>query len=129
MKFLLAFLLSFSLGVKAVPHDLSADIAAAIRMGNARELSKYFGANIDLTVSGKEEMYSKAQAEQVLRGFFAKNPPKSFVLKHKANNPTAAQYVIGSYISTSGNKFRIYFLIKKIGNQSFIQQLSIETEV
>lgn len=129
MKFFLAFLLSITLGIKASALDISADIAAAIRMGNARELAKHFSNNIDLTVSGKEEMYSKAQAEQVLRGFFLKHPPRTFVLKHKANNPAATQYGIGTYTALNGAHFRIYFLIKKIGNQSFIQQLSIEPEV
>ena len=109
--------------------DIGNDIAALIRSGNASQLSNYFSNNVDLTVLGKEEMYSKAQAEQILRNFFSKNPPRSFNLKHHSSNPTAAQYGIGTYINTSNARFRIYFLIKKIGNQSFIQQFSIEPEI
>ena len=129
MKLFLAFFLTWTIGSSGSHIDIGSEIAASIRAGNARELSLWFSNNVDLTVLGKEEMYSKAQAEQVLRDFFSKHPPKSFVLKHKSNNPTAAQYGIGSYVSTGNSRFRIYFLIKKIGNQSFIQQLSIEPEV
>jgi hypothetical protein len=128
MKGILAFLLFFTLSTGASALDISSEIASAIRLGNARELSRYFSSNIDLTVSGKEEMYSKAQAEQVLRGFFAKNPPLSFTLKHRSATTAATQYGIGTYVSTSKHAFRIYFLIKRIGNQQFIQQLSIESE-
>lgn len=129
MKLFLAFFLSWTIGVSVSSTDIGSEIAAAIRTANARQLAGWFNNNVDLTVLGKEEMYSKAQAEQVLRDFFIKHPPKSFILKHKSTNPTAAQYGIGSYISTGNSRFRIYFLIKKIGNQSFIQQLSIEPEL
>jgi hypothetical protein len=108
--------------------DIGGEIAAAIRGGKAQEVTKWFSNNVDLTVLGKEEMYSKAQAEQVLRDFFSKYPPLSFELSHKANNLASAQYGIGTYKSTNASKFRVYFLIKKIGNQQFIQQLSIENE-
>ena len=129
MKLFLAFLFTWAVGFSGPSMDIGSEIAASIRTGNARELSKWFNNSVDLTVLGKEEMYSKAQAEQVLRDFFTRHPPKSFILKHKANNPTAAQYGIGSYLSSGNSRFRIYFLIKKIGNQSFIQQLSIEPEL
>jgi len=129
MKVFLAFFLTWAIGTSGSCLDMGSEIAASIRAGNARELSQWFNNNVDLTVLGKEEMYSKGQAEQVLRDFFTRHPPKSFVLKHKSNNPTAAQYGIGSYLSTGNSRFRIYFLIKKIGNQSFIQQLSIEPEL
>jgi hypothetical protein len=120
----------FSTSLLALPSgDIGNDIAASIRVGNARQLAAWFNNSIDLTVLGKEELYSKAQAEQILRDFFTKHPPKSFVLKHHSSNPATTQYGIGSYVSKTGERFRIHFLIKKLGNQSFIQQFSIETEL
>jgi len=126
---LIFVLILFAETAKAMTFgDISGEIAAAIRGGKAQEVARWFSNNVDLTVLGKEEMYSKAQAEQVLRDFFIKYPPLSFELSHKANNPAAAQYGIGTYKSTNKSKFRVYYLIKKIGNQQFIQQLSIENE-
>jgi hypothetical protein len=127
-NFLLFMMLSvFPANLFAV--DIGNDIAAAIRAGDARKLSGWFSNHVDLTVLGKEELYSKAQAEQILRDFFIKHPPRSFILKHHSSNPTTTQYGIGSYLSKSGEKYRIHFLIKKIGNQTFIQQFSIESEL
>lgn len=108
--------------------DIGNDIAAAIRAGNAKQISKFFNSSVDLTVLSKEEMYSKAQAEQILQNFFQKNPPRSFNLKQQATNPSASNYGIGIYTTTKNVRFRIYFLLKKIGNQAFIQQFSIEPE-
>lgn len=131
MKFknLLFFLLFASPFSALAAGDIGNDIAAAIRAGDARKLAQWFSNHIDLTVLGKEELYSKAQAEQILRDFFQKHPPRSFILKHHSSNPTTTQYGIGSYLSRNGEKYRIHFLIKKIGNQIFIQQFSIETEL
>ncbi len=124
MKLILAFIFSFGLHLS----DITGEVASALRQGNARDLAKHFGNTIDLTVSGKQEIYSKAQAEQVMRGFFLKQPPRGFILKSKSTGNTATPYGIGTYTSTTAQHFRVYFLIKKIGNQSFIQQLSIENE-
>lgn len=108
--------------------DISQEIATCIRTGNAKELAKHFGTNIDLTLAGKEDMYSKAQAEQIMRGFFQKNPPLQFRLTHQPAGSGASQYGIGTYQSTQHKQFRIYFVIRRIGNQEFLQQLSIEPE-
>lgn len=127
-SFLLLFLLLAPF-TGSFAGDIGNDIAAAIRIGDARKLSTWFNNNVDLTVLGKEELYSKAQAEQILRDFFQKHPPKSFILKHHSSNPATTQYGIGTFISRTNERFRIHFLIKKIGNQTFIQQFSIETEI
>ncbi len=128
MRLFFLLILSISLGFAPMSKDIGNDIAATIRAGNAKQLSNYFSNNIYLTVLGKEEMYSKAQAEQILQNFFQKNPPRSFNLKQHASNPSASQYGIGTYTNTLNVRFRIYFLLKKIGNQAFIQQFSIEPE-
>ncbi len=71
MKTLLALLLFFSPFVASA--DIADDVAAAIRTGNAKEISKYFADNVDLKVLEQENIYSKAQAELILKDFFA-NP-------------------------------------------------------
>lgn len=107
--------------------DISEDIAVAIRSGNAKEISKYFGDNIDLKILDKEEVYSKAQSELIIKDFFTKHPVKSFTLVHKSASKSDAQYAIG-LLETSNGKFRIYFLLKKNADKLFIQQFRIESE-
>src|SRR4051812_32248278 len=81
--------------------DIYDDISNAIRSGNAKQLVTYVGANIDLTIGSQEAVYSKAQAEQILRDFFAKNPAKSFTVLHKGASKEGTQYAIGTYVSES----------------------------
>jgi hypothetical protein len=107
--------------------DVIDDIAAAIRSGNPKNISKYFIDNIDLKIIEQEDVYSKPQAEMILKDFFSKHAVKSFTIAHKSEPKNGSQYVIGA-LETANGKFRTYFLIKTTGGQTLIQQFRIETE-
>ncbi|MCW3101605.1 MAG: hypothetical protein JWO09_45 [Bacteroidetes bacterium] len=106
--------------------DVIDDIASAIRSGNPKNISKFFIENIDLKVIDQDDVYSKQQAEMILKDFFSKHAVKSFTVAHKSEPKNGSQYVIGT-LETSNGKFRTYFLIK-LGAQSQIQLFRIETE-
>ena len=114
--------LSFSFTI-----DVIDDIALAIKTGNPKNISKYFIENIDLKVIEQEDVYSKQQAEMILKDFFTKHPVKNYTIGHKSLAKNGAQYVIGTLETTNG-KFRTYFLLKTSGNETLIQQFRIETE-
>ena len=107
--------------------DVIDDIAAAIRSGNPKNISKYFIDNIDLKILEQEEVYSKQQAEMILRDFFGKHPVKTYTVAHKSEPKNGSQYVIGT-LETANGKFRTYCLVKTSGSQTLIQQFRIETE-
>lgn len=107
--------------------DVIDDIATAIRSGNPKNISNFFIDNIDLKVIDQEDVYSKQQAEMILKDFFAKHAVKSYTVAHKSQPKAGSQYVIGS-LDTANGKFRTYFLIKTVGTQTLIQQFRIETE-
>ena len=122
LLFLVASLFSLSFTI-----DMVDDVAAAIRSGNPKNISKYFIENIDLKVIEQEDVYSKQQAEMILKDFFAKHPVKSFTIAHKSTPKNGSQYIIGT-LETDSGKFRVYFLNKTTGAETLIQQFRIETE-
>ena len=124
-KTLLLFIISFA--TFAFTIDVMDDIASAIRSGNPKNISRYFIENIDLKVIEQESVYSKQQAEMILKDFFSKHPVKAFTIAHKSAPKNGSQYVIGTLETTNG-KFRTYFLIKTTGTETLIQQFRIETE-
>jgi hypothetical protein len=107
--------------------DIVDDIAASIRSGNPKNISKYFIENIDLKIIEQEDVYSKQQAEMILKDFFTKHSVKSYNVAHKSEPKNGSQYVIGT-LDTGSGKFRTYFLIKTTGGQTLIQQFRIEPE-
>lgn len=108
--------------------DISDDVAAAVKTGNAANVAKFFSANVDMKIIDKEDVYSKAQAELILKDFFSKNTLKSFAVIHKGTSKTGDQFAIGTYETSAGKKFRTYFLFKKEGSGLTIQQLRFETQ-
>lgn len=120
------FLLFLSTQLFAI--DIYDDIANSIRSGDARQLAVFFGNTIDLQIIDQENVYSKAQAELILKDFFIKNQPKSFTILHKGSSPEGTQYVIGNLTTTKGKSFRTSFHLKTINGRSVLQELRIENK-
>lgn len=123
----LIFLGVFCIGSSAFsgPEETANQVTAALQAGNATELSKNFNAMVDLTLPGYDDTYSKAQAGQILKDFFAQNPVKSFKVTRQGSSPDGSQYTIGS-LETGKKIFRVYFIIKSVNGQNLVQQLQVQ---
>jgi Domain of unknown function (DUF4783) len=108
--------------------DISDDVAAAVKTGNAASVAKFFSTSVEMKILDKEDVYSKAQAELVLKDFFAKNPIKSFAIVHRGTSKTGDQFAIGTYEAASGKKLRTYIVFKKEATGLTIQQLRFEAQ-
>jgi hypothetical protein len=120
-------LLSF-LALPALSLDVYDDISNAIRSGDARQIATFFGSSVELSITNQEDVYSKAQAELILRDFFSKNTPKSFSILHKGSSKEGLLYAISSLVSSTGKSFRVSFYVKNSSNKNTIQELRIEAE-
>ncbi|HOS47668.1 MAG TPA: DUF4783 domain-containing protein [Bacteroidia bacterium] len=124
--FILAIILSAAQSFAAL--DIFDDVANSLRSGDAKSISHFFGNTIDLTIIDQEEVYSKVQAEQILRDFFSKNTVRSFTLIHKGESKEGARYAIGSMVTAQGVTYRTYFYLKQQGGTSVIQELRFMRE-
>ena len=111
----------------AVSSNITDDISNAIKTGNASELTKHFNTNLDITILGNSNSYSKSQAEMIIKDFFKKYPPKSFKVIHQGTSADGSQFSICNYVSST-KSFRVYFLVKKFSDKLLIQQLKFESE-
>jgi hypothetical protein len=105
---------------------IPAGISLAIKSGNATELSKYLNSTVELLLLDKEDFYKKNVAETILKDFFNEYHAKDFIIRHQgARND--AQYAIGN-LETEKGSFRVYFLLKKVGQELLIHQIRIEPD-
>jgi len=127
MKLLYLALVTIMLFPGSKPGDPIDNIAALIRQGNIRELSKSFADNVEITVLGEANVYSKAQAALILDRFFSQNKPESVKMLHKVNsNPN---YRFGVLImNTNKGTYRIAFTLKGTDNNPVLIEFRIETE-
>jgi hypothetical protein len=125
-KLLSIFLMLFLAATIGLAQSADETISAAIKVGNYKELSKHFDTKVELTIASKEDSYSKAQAELIVKDFFAKGKVSNYQVIHRGKSPDGAKYAIGT-LTTSSGKYRTYILTKEIGGTTRIQQLRFET--
>ena len=118
------FLLSFEVEQQVTVPD---EIYSAIKAGNSKVLAKYFNSNVELVILDKEGVYSKTQAELILRDFFAKNIPSNLVKRHEGKSGKQASYVICALTSSKG-QYRVYFVMKSNNGEFTIHQFRIEND-
>lgn len=100
------------------------EITRSLKTGNAKVLSEYFNQNVELVVLENDNVYSKAQAQQIVDNFFSGNSPKNFTVLHELGRE-GSKSVIGNLATKSGT-FRVYFLLKQSDEKDYIHQLRIE---
>jgi hypothetical protein len=132
MKPLLAFmllLLHFPSN-SASQADIVDELLIHFKAGNSKEIAKNFATSVELIIIDQEDVYSKAQSEQILKDFFLKNPPSKISLIHRLgnNNPN---FKLGIFsLATKNGKFRITITLnlKKLTNTFLITELRIEPD-
>lgn len=100
----------------------------AIREANAGNLAQYFHSSVDLELGDTDGNFSKNQAEMIVKDFFAKNPVKTYTVKHKGSSDDGSKYIIGLYLAKNNREYRVYILLKQQDAGLRINQLQFEEE-
>ncbi len=117
-------MISLSLVVVADTFD---DVVNMLKAQQAKEIAKMFNQNVEMTINDNEGVYSKQQAEIMLKNFLSQNQAKAVSIQHRGSSGQGAKYVIAIY-ETNLSKFRIYIFMKESGGTSLIHELRIEKE-
>lgn len=120
------FIAGFIIYSNQLKAQIPDEILQSLKTGNSKMLSDYFNQNVEMVVLENDNVYSKAQAQQIVNKFFSSNPPENFSIIHQGGKE-GAQYVIGNLITSKGT-FRVYFLLKKNDGKDYIHQLRIEEQ-
>ena len=107
--------------------DVFDEVVIALKSGNSKEVSKYFNSNVELTMLNDEGVYSKQQAELVLKNFLAQNVPKNVNIQHRGASAQGAKYAIAVYECAQG-KYRAYIFMKDSGSGMLVHELRIEKD-
>jgi hypothetical protein len=102
------------------------DIDNALKTGDYKFLGNNMNETVELVILEKENVYSKTQAEQILKNFFISHKPTGFEILHKGGGEKS-KYFIGT-LKTSRKSFRVYYLLKTKNEKSLIYQLRIESD-
>jgi hypothetical protein len=96
----------------------------SIREGQEKKILQHAGDKLLLELEHVESVYSKPQAEQILRDFFDKNKPAEFEVSFKGTNKNNYA-MIGTLVTDKTKKFRVSIRLKESGNTFVLEKLSI----
>jgi hypothetical protein len=104
-------------------NNITDDISLGFANSDQQTIAKYIGNKVEINLFDLSGVYSKAQAEMVLKDFFAKYEVQSFQLFNKNNaNGGPSKFAIGNLNTRNGN-FRIFFILKEQEGAYFIQEM------
>lgn len=104
------------------------DVVNAIKNNRIEDMSKYFDNIVPVTINNTQTIYSRNQAEVVLKDFFDRNIPKDFLIMDNGSPNNTSKFIIGSLITPSGTKYNIYILMKQKDNNYLLQEIRINKE-
>ncbi|MBN8703367.1 MAG: DUF4783 domain-containing protein [Bacteroidetes bacterium] len=124
---LIQFLLLFINLHVGFAGDIADQLSKNFAEGNSRAISQSFAENVELTIVSLEDVYSKNQAEILLKDFFTKNPVQSFNITHKSIPKNNNYFLVGNLLAGK-EKYKVYILLKQATDKTTIQQLRIELD-
>lgn len=120
---------TFTLALAAPPAQaqetsIEEATAAAFKAGNSKAISALLAPTVDVTIEDDGDTYSPAQAEAVLKKFFADHVPVNFEFKHKGT-AKAGTYFIGLYQSNK-RSYEVSVFTRKIEGRTLITVIKIQ---
>lgn len=106
-------------------NDVIDDIASCVRSANTKELSKYFSSTVSMTLLNDEGVYSRVQAEIILRDFFNKNTPTNVKIAHRLDSNPNFRYVVLNF-ETSKDTFRVSYKLTNNDNSFQVTEFRVE---
>ena len=132
MKKLILFVVSCTLTFFTVQAQTARspmeDVVNAIKNNRIEDMSKYFDNIVPVTINNTQTIYSRNQAEVVLKDFFDKNLPKDFLIMDNGSPNNSTKFIIGSLITPSGTKYNVYILMKLKDNNYLLQEIRLNKE-
>jgi len=106
------------------PNNIFTEIEKSLKTGDVETFSTWFSDNMDIEILDDANIYSKNQAKQMLKKFFAKYTPKNFGFIHQSGNGKI-EYGIGTLIA-GGENFRVTIFVQTVEKKQSISQIRIE---
>jgi len=123
ISFLLGCLLVFP--VKSAKADIVDDLAGYLKSSNTREISKHFASTVELIILSEEDVYSKVQAEIILKDFLNKHKPVDARIVHRLDSNPSYRFTVIE-LDTDKGTFRTSISLKDTGGRFLITEMRIE---
>ncbi len=106
--------------------DVIDDITSCIKEADTKELSKFFSSTVSMTLLNDDGVYSRVQAEIILREFFNRNLPTGVSIAHRLDSNPNFRYVVLN-LETASDTFRVSYKLTNSDNSFRITEFRVES--
>src|SRR5579872_3104801 len=92
------------------------DMVNAMKNDRVADMAKYFDNFVPVTINNNQVLYSRNQAEIVLKDFFDKNSPRGFEVIDNGSPDNTSKFVIGAFTTPAGVRYNVYILMRLKGS-------------
>ncbi len=108
-----------------VPFKMPLDeLINAVEKSNVNNISVYIGKNVSLTFPDRTAVYSKQQADVVLKDFFNNNSTLTYANVQRTITSNAASCIGTLY--TNKAKYRLSMYLAQVNGKYYLQELRVE---
>jgi hypothetical protein len=123
-KSVFLLIISCSLALGKHPGPSMVDVLAALRKGDAGQLSRHMDDVVRLTLDERTHPYSKTQSEAILRNFFKTRTIIDLAVVHQSDGEDGEIFV-GDLRSTK-DRHRVSIIMRTRGDRLVISELRLE---
>ncbi|MBC7744721.1 MAG: DUF4783 domain-containing protein [Flavobacterium sp.] len=105
--------------------DIVNDLTLYLKTGNSKEISNHFSSTVELIILSEEDVYSKAQAEIILKDFLFKHKPLTAKVVHRLDSNPNYRFAVFELETENGN-FRTTISLKDVAGSFLITEIRIE---
>jgi hypothetical protein len=103
-------------------------IIQTLKNNNVEDFSKYFAEAVEFDILGEVKIYSKVQAQQVIKSFFARRLATQITLKH-CSGKEYLKYAVITITDWEGLVYRITIFLRIENNgHTAIQEIRMEKQ-
>lgn len=104
-------------------YKLPDEIKKAFVSGNSEQLAVYFDRNVEIMLLERGDVYSKEQAQLIMKNFFANHVPQSFTIENESSEDSTS-YAIALF-QTRKNNYRVFIAYRKLDKKTIVNQMVI----
>lgn len=128
MKYLLLQMLFLPSLMLANSVESLADISEALGSGDVVKLTTYLDVEVELSLPGEDDFFTKAEAADELTSFFEDYKASKFTQIHTGTSETTkAEYCIGNLVA-GGKTFRVVIYLTQTTDGLKIKKMSFDPE-
>ncbi len=103
--------------------ELPDEIKKAFVSGNSEQLALFFDRNVELMLLERGDVYSKEQAQLIMKNFFANQVPESFTIESESREDST-NYALALF-QTRKTNYRVFIAYRKLNKKTIVNQMVI----